>query len=53
MSMGAGRWSELSAEDEVRYTGKGMSYAITISKTTGVEEELNGLVVALCGPKIR
>ena len=33
VSMSTGRWSELSAEQEVRYTWKGRSFAITMSKT--------------------
>jgi len=53
VSMSTARWSELSEEHEVRYTGKGSSYVITISKTSGVPEVLYGLVVDVSGPKIR
>ena len=51
--MRIGRWSELSAEHEVRYTGKLRFLVITISKLSGVEEGLYGLVVGVSGPKIR
>ena len=51
--MNTGRWSELSAEHVVRYTGKRSSLVITISKTSGIAEELCGLVVGVSGPKIR
>jgi len=51
--MSTGRWSELSAEHEVRYTGNGRSFTIAMSKTSGVAEELHVLVVGLSGPKIR
>jgi len=51
--MSTGRWSELSAEHEVRYTGNGRSFTIAMSKTSGVAEELYGLVVGESGPKIR
>ena len=51
--MSTGRWSELSAEHQVRYTGNGKSFSITISKILGVAEELYGLVVRVSGPKIR
>jgi len=34
--MSTGRWSELSAEHEVRYTGNGRSFTIAMSKTSGV-----------------
>jgi hypothetical protein len=51
--MSTGRWSELSAEHEVRYTGNGISFTITISKTSGGAGELYGLVEVLSGPKIR
>jgi hypothetical protein len=50
--MSTGRWSELSAEHEVRYAGNGKSFAITMFKTSGVAEGLNGLVVGVSGPKI-
>jgi len=51
--MSTGRWSELSAEHEFRYTGNGRSFTITISKTSGVAEDLCGLVIGVSGPKIR
>jgi len=40
VSMSTGRWSELSAEHEVRYTGKERSVVIAMSKTSGVVEGL-------------
>jgi hypothetical protein len=51
--MSTGRWSELSAELEVRYTGKGRSFVTSMSKTSVVAEGLYGLVVGGSGPKIR
>jgi hypothetical protein len=51
--MSTGRCSELSAEHEVRYTGKGSSFVTAMTKTSGVVEELYGLVVVVSGPKIR
>jgi len=48
-----GRWSELSAEHEFRYTGNERFLVITMSKTSGVAEGLYGLVVGESGPKIR
>jgi hypothetical protein len=51
--MSTGRWSELSAEHEVRYTGKGRTLAITMSRTSGVAEGFYVLVVGVSGPKIR
>jgi hypothetical protein len=53
MSMSTGRWSELSAEHEVGYTRNGSSFVTAISETSGVAEEMYGLVVGLSGPKIR
>ena len=53
MSMRTGRWSELSAEHEVRYAGNERFLVITMSKTSGVGEGLYGLVVGESGPKIR
>jgi hypothetical protein len=38
VSMSTGRWSELSAEHEARYTEEGISLVITMSKTSGVAE---------------
>ena len=51
--MSTGRWSELIAEHEVRYTGNESSLVITMSKTSGVAEGLYGLVVGVSGPKMR
>jgi hypothetical protein len=51
--MSTGKWSELSAEHEVRYTGKGRSFVTAISKTSGVAEGLYELVVGVFDPKIR
>ena len=45
--------TELSAEHQVRYPRNGRSFTITMSKTSGVVEELYGLVVGVSGPKIR
>ena len=53
MSMRTWRWSELSAEHEVRYTGNEMFLVITMSRTSGVTEGLYGFVVQESGPKIR
>jgi hypothetical protein len=53
VSMSTWRWSELSAEHEVRYTGNGSSFVTAISKTSGVAEGLYGLVVGVPDPKIR
>jgi len=52
VSVSTGRWSEFSAEHEVRYTGNKRSLVITMSKTSGVAEGLYGLVVGVSGPKI-
>ena len=43
--MSIGRWSELSVEHEVRYTGNEKPFTITMFKTSGVAKELYGLVV--------
>jgi hypothetical protein len=51
--MSTGKWSKLSAEHEVRYTGNGRSFVTVMSKTSGVAEGLFGLVVGVSGPKIR
>jgi hypothetical protein len=51
--MSTGRWSELSAEYEVKYTGDERFWFITMSKTSGVAEGLYGLVVEVSSPKIR
>jgi len=53
VSMRTGRWSNLSAEHEVRYTGNDMLLVITMSRTSGVTEEMYGLVVGEPGLKIR
>jgi hypothetical protein len=53
MSMSTGRWSELSAEHEIGYTGNGRTFVTAMSMIWGVAEGLCGLVVALSGPKIR
>jgi hypothetical protein len=53
LSIRTGRWSELSAEDEVRYTGNERLRVNTMSKASGVTVGLYGLVVGVFGPKIR
>jgi len=50
--MNTERWSKLSAQHGVIYTGNGRSFTITMSKTSGVTEELYGFVVGVAGPKI-
>jgi hypothetical protein len=45
------RWSELSAENEVRCTGE-ESFFIMMSKISGVAKGLYGLVVEVSGPRI-
>jgi hypothetical protein len=50
--MSTGRWSELIAEHEVRYSGNESFWVNTMSKTSGVTEGLYGLVVGMSGPKI-
>jgi hypothetical protein len=52
MSMSTGSWCELSANNEVRYTGIERFLVITMIKTLG-EEELHGLAVGLSGTKFR
>ena len=52
-TMSTGRLSELSAEHEVRYTGKGRSFDTAMSKTSGVAEGLYGLVVGAFFLKLR
>jgi hypothetical protein len=47
-----GRWFELSAEHEVRYTGIERFLVITMSRTSGITEGFYGLVVGDSGPKI-
>jgi hypothetical protein len=58
--MSNGRWSELSAEHKVRYTGDERLLVITMSKTSGVAEVLynpyNPFIIVLFGtscPKVR
>jgi len=51
--MSTGRWSQLSAEHEVRYNGDVRFLVITMSKTSRVAKGLYGLVVGVSGPKIR
>ena len=51
--MSIGRWSELSAEHEVRYTGNGKSFTIAMSWISGVALERYGFDVGASGPKIR
>jgi len=51
--MSTGRWSELSAEHEVIYTGDVRLLVITMFKTSGVAKGLYRLVVGVSGPKIR
>ena len=53
MSMRTGKWSELSAEHEVRYTRNERFLVITMYRTSGVTKGLYGLVVGESGPKIR
>jgi len=50
--MRTGRWSELSAEHEVRYTGRERFLVVTMSKTPGVAERLYGLEFGGSGSKI-
>jgi hypothetical protein len=51
--MSTGRWSELSAEHEVGYTGNGRSFVTAMYKKLGVAEGLYGMVVVVSGSKIR
>ena len=51
--MRTGRWSELSAENEVRNTGNERFLVITKSRTSGVSKRMYGLVVGESAPKIR
>jgi hypothetical protein len=52
VSMSTGRWSELSAEHEVRYYGYVSFLVITVSKTSGVAKGLYGLLTGVSGPKV-
>ena len=45
MAMSTGSWSELGAEHEVRYNGKGSFFVTTMSKTSKVVVGLYVLVV--------
>ena len=45
VSMKTWRWTELSAEHEVRYTGIERFLVMTMSRTSGVTDGLYGLVV--------
>ena len=51
--MSTGRWSELSVEQEVRYTWKVMAFVTAMSKKSEVAEGLYWLVFGLSGPRIR
>ena len=51
--MSTGRWSELSAEHEVKYTGDESFLVITMSKESEVAKGLHELVVGVSVPKIR
>ena len=53
MTVRTGRWSELSAKHEFRYTGNERFLVITMSMSSGVAEGLYGLVVGESCPKIR
>jgi len=53
VSTRTGRWSEFSAEHEVRCTGNERFLVVTMSRTSGVTQRLYGLVVGESGPKIR
>jgi hypothetical protein len=53
MSMSTGRWSELSAEHDVRYTGDVKFLVINDDQGMGVEKGLYGLVVGMPGPTIK
>jgi len=51
--MSTGRWSDLSAEHEVSYTGVVSFLVMTMSKTSVVAKGLYWLVVGLSGMKTR
>jgi hypothetical protein len=53
LSMSTGRWSQLSAEHEIRYTREVRFLVITMSKTLEVAKGFYGLVVGVSSPKIR
>jgi len=48
-----GKWSELIAEHQVRCNRQGRSFVVMMSKTSGIEEGLYGLVFGVSGPNIR
>jgi hypothetical protein len=45
--MSTGRWSELSAEHEVRCTEEGRSLVITMSRTSGIIDRLYQLEIGV------
>jgi hypothetical protein len=51
--MSTGRWSELSAKYEVKYTGNKRFLDITMSRTSGVLEGFYAFVVGVSGLKMR
>ena len=53
MSMRPGRWSELSAEHEVRFTGNESFLVIMMYRTSGVTEGLYGLLFWESSPTMR
>ena len=53
MSMRTRRWSKLSVEHEVRYTGNERFLVIIMSRTSGVTKGLYVLAVGESSPKIR
>jgi hypothetical protein len=53
VSMSTWRLCELSLQYNIRYTWDVRFLDITMSKTSGVAEELYGLLVGVSGPKIR
>jgi len=48
-----GRWSELSAEHEVGFTGDERFLVNTMSRPSRVEDGVYGFVVGESGPEIR
>ena len=53
VAISTGRWSECSAEHEVKYKGDESFLVITMPKTSGVAKGMYVLMVELAGPKIR
>jgi len=51
--MRPGRWSELSAEHEVRFTGNESFLVIMMYRTSGVTEGLYGLLFWESSPTMR